>query len=131
MEPFATVEDYRLRYPGDETPDDVLTECLMDATDVISAELDEHDIDYADPSESFTERLMRVCRQVAHRALGGSGGSDDSDIPFGATQMSQMAQQFQATVSFGNPYGDVFLTESERKRLGIGAARACVLSPYG
>lgn len=130
MEPFATIEQYRSRYRDDETPDEVLYECLTDATDVIAAELDEHDISYDDPTESFTGRLMRVCRTVAHRALGVAGGSSESDIPFGATQVSEMAQQFQASVSFGNPYGDVFLTEAERRRLGIGAARACVVSPY-
>lgn len=128
MMPFASVADYVERY-GSVEDEGVLLQCLLDATDVICGELDEHDIEYDDPSESFSMRLMRVCRQIAHRALG-SGGGGDSDIPFGATQISEMAQSFQASVSFGNPYGDVFLTEGERRRLGIGAPKGCVLSPY-
>jgi hypothetical protein len=128
MTPFCNVEDYRARYPNDTTDDAVLLECLMEATDTVMGELDGHDIDYSDPSESFSFRLMRVTRTVAHRAL---GSVNDTDVPFGATQISEGSGDFTASVQLGNPYGDMFLTQAEKDALGIGRMRACVLSPYG
>ena len=128
MEPFASVEDYRRAYPDDEIADDVLHEKLLEATDVMCPELDEHDIDYSDPSESFTYRLMRICRTMVHRAI---GSTSNPDVPFGATEFSETNDFVNAATKFANPYGDLFLTEQERRSLGIGAARACVLSPYG
>lgn len=132
MEPFASVEDYRARYPDDETPDAVLTEALLEATDVISAAMDEGGVDYSDPTESFTFRLKRICRTVVHRAIGASGASDDDvDVPFDATHLTETSAQFNASVQFANPYGDMFLTQAEKDALGIGGGKACVMSPYG
>lgn len=131
MEPFASVADYRARYPSDETPDEVLLEALLEATDVISAAMDEGGVDYADPTESFTFRLKRICRTVVRRALGDGGTSDgDADVPFGATQLSETSAQFNASVQFANPYGDMFLTQAEKDALGIGVGRIAVMSPY-
>ena len=130
MEPFATVAEYRARYPSDETPDEVLYEALLEATDVISAAMDEGGVDYSDPTESFTFRLKRICRAVVRRALGDGGSSDGADVPFGATQLSETSAQFNASVQFANPYGDMFLTQAERDALGIGGGRACVMSAY-
>ncbi len=128
MEPFASVADYRARYPDDETPDEVLAEALLEATDLISAAMDEGGVDYSDPSESFTFRLRRICRTVTHRAIGGGDGG--ADVPFGATQLTETAAQFNASVQFANPYGDMFLTQAERDALGIGGGQACVMSAY-
>ena len=132
MEPFASVAEYRARYPSDETEDSVLLEALLEATDVISAAMDEGGVDYTDPTESFTFRLKRICRTVVHRAIGsGTSGPDDIDVPFGATQLSETSAQFNASVQFANPYGDMFLTQAEKDALGIGVGRICVMSPYG
>lgn len=131
MTPFASVEDYLARYPDSdaEIEHGVLLACLEDATAVISAELDGCDIDYQDPTESFTVRLRSVCRDMAHRALA-SGGGSAGDIPFGATQMSQTNDFATASYQLANPYGDLFMTSSERMRLGIGRQQAVVLNPY-
>jgi hypothetical protein len=130
MEPFCSVAQYRTRYPADETPGEVLFEALLDATDVMCAAMDESDVSYTDPTEPFTRRLMRICRDVVHRAIG-EGTGDDMDVPFGATELSQGADTFNARVKLANPYGDLFLTQAERDALGIGRMRACVISPYG
>lgn len=130
MDPFCSVAEYRARFPDDETPDAVLAEALLEATDVIAAAMDEGGVDYADPTESFTFRLRRICRTVAHRALGSGGGAGGADVPFGATQLKEGAAQFSATVQLANPYGDMFLTQAERDALGIGGGRACVMSAY-
>ena len=128
MDAFCSVEDYRARYPDDETPDAVLAEALLEATDLISAAMDEGGVDYSDPSESFTYRLRRICRTVVRRSLG--DGSNEADVPFGATQLSETSAQFNASVQFANPYGDMFLTQQEKDSLGIGGGQACVMSAY-
>lgn len=131
MNAFCTVVEYRSRYPNDETPDEVLGEALLEATDVICAAMDEGGVEYSDPTESFTFRLKRICRTVVHRALGDSSSSDDdADVPFGATQLSETSAQFNASVQFANPYGDMFLTQAEKDALGIGGGKACVVSAY-
>lgn len=130
MEPFASVADYRARYPNDETPEDVLYEALLEATDVISGAMDDGGVDYTDPTESFTFRLKRICRAMVRRALGDGGSNDDVDVPFGATQLSETSAQFNASVQFANPYGDMFLTQAEKDALGIGGGMACVMSAY-
>lgn len=127
MVPFCSVEDYQVRYGAvDDTT--ALQACLEDATDVICAELESSDIDYTDPSESFTARLRRVCRSVARRAFGADAGG--CDVPFGATQMSETNDFATASYQLANPYGDLFLTQAEKDSLGIGAMRAAVISPY-
>ena len=130
MEPFATVEEYRARYPDDSTDDGVLAEALLEATDLICAAMDEGGVEYTDPTESFTFRLKRICRAVTHRAIGEGGGADGPEIPFGATQLSEGSAQFSASVQLANPYGDMFLTQAERDALGIGGGHACVMSAY-
>ena len=128
MDAFCSVEEYRARYPDDETPDSVLAEALLEATDVISAAMDEGGVDYSDPSESFTYRLRRICRTVVRRSLG--DGSNEADVPFGATVLKEGAAQFNSSVQFANPYGDMFLTQAEKDSLGIGGGQACVMSAY-
>lgn len=130
MDAFCSVEDYRARYPDDETPGYVLLEALLEATDLISAAMDEGGVDYSDPTESFTFRLKRICRTVVHRAIGSGVGGGDADVPFGATQLSETSAQFNASVEFANPYGDMFLTQAEKDALGIGGGQACVMSAY-
>ncbi|MBQ3282887.1 MAG: hypothetical protein IJI35_04410 [Kiritimatiellae bacterium] len=129
MEAFASTSQYRAKY-ATEMADEALAEWLADATDVMRGELDASGIDYSEPSEGFEETLMRICRDVAHRAI---GEDDDVDfaIPYGATQVNMTGGSYSRGFSFGNPYDDLFLTATEKRRLGIGAERACVLSPYG
>lgn len=123
MEPFATVEQYEARY-GDVDDAGVLGEILMDATREIAAALEQAGIDFSEPTEEFAARLMQVCRSMASRAMG-----DDGEIPYGVTQYSQGAGEYTQSFSVGNPYGDVYLSKSERKMLGLGRARASFCIP--
>ena len=129
MEAFATADDYRAKY-GTEMDDEALDEWLGDASDVMRGEMDASGVDYSEPSEGFAETLMRICRDMAHRAIGEDDEVDFS-IPYGATQVNMSGGSYSRGFSFGNPYDDLFLTATEKRRLGIGAERACVLSPYG
>lgn len=112
---WATVEQYEARY-GAVVDVDVLQECLDDATAQINSQLAAAGIDYSEPSEDYARLLMMVCRQMAHRAM----GATESALPFGATQASQTAGPYTQSFSFGNPYGDLYITASEKRMLGIG-----------
>lgn len=124
MDPFATVAQYEARY-GDADDPDALAETLMDATRAIAAELDKASVGYASPGEGFADRLMQACRSAAYRAMG------QGDIPLGATQFSEGADGYTQSVSFRNPYGEVYLSKAERRLLGLDGAKIGFASPYG
>lgn len=126
MEPFATVEQYEARY-GAADDHKALSEVLMDASREIAAELDRAGIGYAEPGESFADRLMQACRSMTYRAM----GAGESSVPFGATQYSQGAIGMTESYSLGNPYGEVYLSKAERKLLGLGRQKAACAWPYG
>ena len=111
---YATVTDYQARY-GDVEDLVMLQECLDDCSAVIDAELDRRGIDYTSPSESFADRLRRVCRSMANRIMP-SGGTD---IPVGITQMSLTTGPYNRQFTFTGGYGTPKLLDSERRMLGI------------
>lgn len=122
MTPFATVAQYDARFPGRAVSDEVLTECLTDASYVIADALDREGIDWEDPSEDLEYRMMSVCRSMANRIV-----PSNSDIPIGATQMSMTAGPYQQSYSISSTYGTPKLLSSEYGMLGIPKARiACV-----
>lgn len=114
---FATVAEYRAKYATD-LDDAKLGAWLEDASGMMADEMDAAGVDYYEPTESMAARLMRICRDVVHRAIG--DGTDLSmGIPAGATQASMAAGGYSESFTLGNPYGDLFLRDSERKALGI------------
>lgn len=115
MTPFASVDQYVERF-GTVSDRAMLEACLEDATAAISSELDSHDINYTDPSESFSDRLMRVCRSMANRIM----PADSGDIPVGATQISETTGPYNVQYTLGITYGTPKLLPSERQMLGLG-----------
>lgn len=130
MDAFATSDEYRDKYKTDMDVE-MLETWLADASDIMKYEMDEAGIDYSDPDDAFAARLMRICRDMVHRAIG--DGSDASySIPYGATQASMSAGGYSESFSIENPYGDLFLKDRERKSLGIGSGSFAVARPsYG
>ncbi|MBQ9003113.1 MAG: hypothetical protein IJ087_14780 [Eggerthellaceae bacterium] len=127
MAAFAAAADYRALYDT-ELADARLDALLARASRDMAAELRAAGIGYADPEGEFAEDLRDVACSIVHRSVG-----DDAaglDVPFGVTQFSQSAGGYSASATLGNPYGDFFMTEAERRKLGIGLPRARVLSPY-
>lgn len=118
MDAFATTEQYDARFPGRTASDEMLEECLADATAAIVAALEPHGVDFDDVSEGYKDKLMRVCRQVANRIM-----PSGSDIPAGATQMSTTAGPYQQTFSLPAVYGSPKLLPSELSMLGLGGGR--------
>ena len=115
MDTFATVEEYTARY-GSVDDTDMLSECLADASAAIRAELDRAGVDWAEPSEDFADRLMRVCRSVANRIM----PTEDESTPQGVTQMSTTAGPYSQQFTFATTYGTAKLVKSELELLGVG-----------
>ena len=115
MEAFATVDDYVNRY-GVVEDDDILEECLKDASVAIRVALDKAGVSYENPSEDFADRLMRACRSVANRIL----PSNNDNYMAGVTQMSTTAGPYSQQYTFSGTYGTPKLVQSELDLLGIG-----------
>lgn len=116
---FATVEEYEDRYK-EVSDTDMLQECLDDCSALIEVELERYGVDYSDPSEKLADRLMRACRQMAHRVMPRDG---DADVPVGATQMSRTAGPYSEQFTLATTYDTPKVTDEERKLLGIYGAR--------
>ena len=129
MQPFASVTEYEARY-GTVPDTQTLTECLEDATAMICAALDAAGVDYSNPSTTYADRLMRVCRQIAHRAMDATPPAGGIDAPFGVSQATQSAGGYSLSYSFANPYGDLFITSAERRLLGIGGIHFSNMRPW-
>lgn len=116
---FATVEEYEDRYK-EVSDTDMLQECLEDCSALIEVELERYGVDYSDPSEKLADRLMRACRQMAHRVM---PRDDGVDVPVGATQMSRTAGPYSEQFTLATTYDTPKVTDEERKLLGIYGAR--------
>lgn len=123
MEPFATVEQYVARF-GADVDDEIVQECLEDASAAIRAALDERDIDYANPDEEFADRLMRVCRSVANRIVPDVAGGMQN-----VSSLMETAGPYMQQVSFKHAYGTPKLLPSELELLGVGGGTGRMLRP--
>lgn len=115
MEAYATVADYEAVY-GNYPDDDQLAAWLLKASRIIAAELDAHGIV---PDADGLASCSDVCVDMVHRALGASEG-----LPVGLTQYSMTAGSYSQSGSFPAGYGNLYLTKTERRQLGIAASLA-------
>ena len=124
MKIFATVEDYIARYGS--IVDEVKASTLLDDASAMlnGAFRRRHAQDYAPGINlSFDENVKAVCCAVVSRALNVPTGFD------GATQYSQNAGAFGATVTFANPTGSLYLGKSDLKKLGLASMVIGSISP--
>lgn len=120
---FATVGDYAARYgePGDERRAETL---LADASALMLSEFEALFGAYEEGiCAAFDRNAEAVCCLLANRALSAPSGMA------GATQYSQGAGGFTASVTYGSALGDMFLGKSERKRLGLEGQAMRALRP--
>lgn len=118
MEPFATVEDYERRY-GEVDDEQRLSTLLSDASIFIASQKG-----FAiDPdSENQAALLAAITCAVVHRSLSSSAYA-------GFSSVSQGGDGYTASASIYNPGGDFYLTNQERRTLGIGGARIGSVAP--
>lgn len=110
---FCSIEQYEARY-GAVADKDVLRECLGDSSAEIASILDAYGIDYANPSDVFADKLMRVCRSMTNRIM-----PTTNELPAGVTQTSITGGVYSQSYSFAAPYGTPKPLESELEMLGI------------
>lgn len=117
MTPFATVEDYEVRY-GEVEDEARVSALLQDATNIIASQ----------PGFAMREDdtwwgvLETVTCAMVHRSM-------MSGSYAGLSNVSQGAGGYTASVSVYNPGGDLYLTRNEKRALGIGGARIGTVAP--
>lgn len=113
MEPFATVEDYAARYgePGDAR------RCAALLEDASAQMLSAFEAVYGPYQEgvcaAFDRNAAPVCCLLANRVLSAPG------VLSGATQYSQGAGGYTASVTFGSAMGEMYLGKTVREALGL------------
>lgn len=120
---FATVDDYGKRYgePGDEERCKVL---LSDASAQMLSAFEEVYGTYREGvCAAFDRNACAVCCLLVNRVLSAPAAMT------GATQYSQGAGGFTASVTYGSALGETFLGKTEQRRLGLNAQIRRVLDP--
>ena len=117
---WATSTDLFARYPAlsdvGTTRADTL---LLDATAKINQALSAANIDFSAPTDTQAQNYESVCCAMVNRALVTElRDGSPFDIP-GASQASRTTGPFNEQVSFTNPLGDLYLTQAERRALGL------------
>lgn len=123
MAAFATVEDYAGRYgePADATRTGLL---LGDASDLMLAAYEDRLGQYEEGAcPAFDRAASAVCCLLVNRVLAAPAAMA------GATQYSQGAGGYTASVTYGSALGEMYLGKSDLKRLGLAGQCLCSLSP--
>lgn len=124
MDAFASVEDYTKRY-GDVVDSDRVEVILSDASDAM---LNAYESFWGESyqkgaHEQFDRSATAVCCAIAHRSLSVPAWFE------GASQYSQTAGSYNASITFSNPTGDIYLSKTELKRLGLYGQRIGAVMP--
>lgn len=120
MGPFATVEDYEARYS--EVEDEARVSALLqDATNIIASQ---PGFELRGGDDTFIGVLETVACAMVHRSM-------RSGAYAGLSSVSQGAGGYNASVSVYNPGGDLFLTDNERRALGLEGGRVGTSDPWG
>lgn len=125
MTAFATIEDYTARY-GEPADSERATALLDDASALLlSAYEGFWGEGYAEGAHAaFDRAAAAVCCMVVNRVLSAPAAM------LGATQYSQGAGGYTASVSYGSALGEMYLGKADLKRLGLDVQRMRVLTPY-
>jgi hypothetical protein len=116
MEPFATVADLEARWrPLSDTERVRAQVLLLDASVLIAQRCPEA---LAPPVGVFVDALRAVTCEMVKRAM-----IAPVDQP-SASNTQMTAGPYSESLTFANPTGDLYLTRSEEKRLGIG--KGCI-----
>lgn len=124
MSAFATIEDYEARY-GLVQDKVKVTTLLGDASNYLSAlYFQEWSEEYKAGEHSlFDLNACAVTCSIVSRVINVPAGME------GVSQASQGADSYSASYTFANPTGDIYITKSERERLGLGGSGIFTIPP--
>ncbi len=120
MPAFASVADYEARQGKLSDEDAARCEALLeDASAAMRSRFRSfHGQAYAeDVNPDFDDNAKPVCVALVARSL------SVPDSMAGVTQFSQTAGPYTASASYSNPTGDIYLTRSDMKALGLAGTR--------
>lgn len=120
MEAFATVEDYELRQGPLDGGDLARCGALLDdaSASMRSRFRAFHGRDYEPrASAEFDDNAKAVCVAVVARSM------CVPDALSGVAQYSQTAGPYSASATYSNPSGDLYLTKSDLRALGLAGTR--------
>lgn len=123
MTAFATVDDYTQRY-GEPADSDRISVLLEDASALMLSAFEDVYGDYAEGTCSAFDRSAKaVCCLLVNRVV-----ATNADM-IGATQYSQSASIYSASITYGSALGEMYLGKSDLKRLGLSGATRRILKP--
>lgn len=122
MDVYAKAEDYRKMHPGDTLTDERLNLLLETASVQLRREFARKGQSIQSPDEDLAADLRSVCIAMVHRSI-----IAEETGPY--SQMSQTAGPYTASATLANPNGDMYLTSTERKRLGLTGGSMYTIRP--
>lgn len=119
----VTLEEYAARYGTPPDPERV-SALLSDACDMLLTAYEGRFGYYVRGAHTAFDRGYKaVACAVVNRAM------SVPDCFAGATQYSQTAGSYNASVTFANPTADLWLGKSDLKRLGLAGTRVFSIAP--
>ena len=126
METFATITDLQSRWRALSDIEKTRAETLlMDASVIIATMCAQSSITIDTTDELQTMTLEAITCEMVKRAM----LSPIDQAPM--SNYSQTAGSYSESGTFVNPTGDLYLTSSEKKRLGIGKQHMFSIRPTG
>lgn len=121
--PAVTAGDYADRYGAPSDPNRVAV-LLEDASDMLMGAYERRWGAYVQGAHTAFDRgFAAVACSIVSRAVNVPDGFQ------GATQYSQTAGSYNASVTFANPTAELWLGKSDMKRLGLAGARIFSIAP--
>ena len=124
MEAFATYKDYEQRYGVVDDAEQVDMLLADISVYVLNAYEAYWGATYKEGDHpEFDRAVVGVCCSIAHRCL---------SVPAafaGVSQYSQTAGSYNASATFSNPTGDIYLGTTDYKRLGLYGQRIDAVFP--
>lgn len=123
-EPLAGLDEYVARY-GEPEDRDLVATMLSDATNLLLSAFEERVGEPHVPGlvPAFDRSAAQVACKLAHNAVSVPSGFA------GATQYSQGAGGYTASVTYGNALGEMWLGKSDLRALGLTGSAIRSLRP--
>lgn len=126
MNAYATVDDLGKRWRTVSASEKERVETLLsDASALIAAEAARVGLSFDKPDPVTAANLTAITCEVVKRAM----LAPIDQAPY--TQQGVNVGEFGMSLTYANPTGDLYLTSSEKRRLGIDRKRCTVITLGG